>query len=93
MAHAQGAYETCVSALGQALPRMAETGGSHAQRDVFDRLTIDSGIRAGFFDEAEAILAERTMRRAGSQDRYAEARNALLSEGRAASACGARVPA
>ena len=35
---------------------MPTIGGSHAQRDVFERMTIDAGLRAGRYDATEAIL-------------------------------------
>lgn len=56
-------------------------GGSRAQRDVFERLTIDAGIRAGLFEDAQAILMERTQRRAGREDGYTAARMAMISDG------------
>ena len=79
--------------LARARKTIQHAGGSHAQRDVFERLTIDSGIRAGFLDEAEDILAARMVRRGGHEDGYAAARRALISEGRAAAGCAARLPA
>ncbi len=86
-------YKTAFLNLARARQTMQKAGGSHAQRDVFERLTIDAGIRAGFLDEAENILAERTAKRAGREDGYASARMSLISEGRAAAACADRVPA
>ena len=56
-------------------------GGSRAQRDVFERLTIDAGIRAGLFEDAQNILMERTRRRAGREDGFTAARMALISDG------------
>jgi tetratricopeptide (TPR) repeat protein len=79
--------------LVQARKTIQDAGGSHAQRDVFERLTIDSGIRAGYLNEAEDILAARTLRRNGHEDGYAAARQALISEGRAAAGVAARFPA
>ena len=78
--------------LARARKTMQHAGGSHAQRDVFERLTIDAGIRAGYLDEAETILAERMTKRAGREDGYAAARRVLISQGRDA-ACASRVPA
>ncbi|WP_226780522.1 tetratricopeptide repeat protein [Oceaniglobus trochenteri] len=78
--------------LLQARKTMQLAGGSHAQRDIFERLTIDSGIRAGFLDEAERVLDERTAKRAGKSDGYAAVRRALIARGRDA-ACAGRVPA
>jgi len=79
--------------LAQARKNMQDAGGSHAQRDVFERLTIDSGIRAGFLDEAEDILATRLIRRGGHEDGYAAARRQLISDGRAAAGVAAQFPA
>ena len=47
--------------------------GSHAQRDVFDRITIDAAIRAGLAEDAETLLKDRTRKR-GALDRFAEQR-------------------
>ena len=61
---------------------MQLAGGSHAQRDVFERLTIDAGLRAGQLDAAEQLLNERQACRAGREDGYAAARRALIAAGR-----------
>jgi tetratricopeptide (TPR) repeat protein len=79
--------------LAQARSHIQNAGGSHAQRDVFERLTIDSGIRAGFLDEAEAILAERTVKRNGHEDGYVTARRELIAQGRKASGHSAAISA
>lgn len=68
--------------LDQARTNMQLAGGSHAQRDVFERLTIDAGIRAGRLDQVEAILNERQKQRAGREDGYAAARRDLIAAGR-----------
>jgi tetratricopeptide (TPR) repeat protein len=60
-------------------------GGSHAQRDIFDRMTIDAGLRAGLLDQTEAILDERTALRAGRDDAFAAARRELITVGRSPS--------
>jgi hypothetical protein len=73
-----GAFSNLKSAYGD----LQKAGGSHAQRDVFERLTIDSGIRAGFLDEAEAFLAARAAKRGGAEDRYAIARRTMIAEGK-----------
>jgi tetratricopeptide (TPR) repeat protein len=46
LAHARGAYRRAALELGQALPRLAEIGGSHAQRDLFTRVHRDAVARA-----------------------------------------------
>lgn len=73
-----GDYKTAFLNLGRARRSMQLIGGSHAQRDVFERLTIDSAIRGGFLDEAEGILHERTTQRAGRRDAYASSRLDLI---------------
>ena len=59
VAHATGDMETCVSDLGQALPRMAETGGSHAQRDLFQQIHLDALMRTGRVAQAQQALELR----------------------------------
>lgn len=86
-------FKTAFLNLARARHSMQSAGGSHAQRDVFERLTIDAGIRAGFLNEAEAILKDRVHKRAGAEDGYAAARFSLISQGRDASSCTASVPA
>lgn len=86
-------YKTAFLNLARARQHMQLAGGSHAQRDVFERLTIDAGIRAGFLDEAERFLTDRIARRAGKEDGYAAARMSLIAEGRNAAGCAERVPA
>ncbi len=81
-AFGEGDYRKAFLNLGQARRSMQMIGGSHAQRDVFERLTIDAGIRAGFLDEAETILRERTGQRAGRLDSYAATRLDLISNAR-----------
>ena len=61
---------------------MQLAGGSHAQRDVFERITIDSGLRAGRLDAVERILDDRRAKRAGGEDNYALARRALIEAAR-----------
>jgi hypothetical protein len=81
-AFGEGAYRTAFLNLGQARRSMQSIGGSHAQRDVFERLTIDAGIRAGFLDAAETILRERSGQRASTLDSYAANRLDLISNAR-----------
>lgn len=92
-AFGEAEYDKAFINLARARKTIQDAGGSHAQRDVFERLTIDSGIRAGFLDEAEDILAARAIRRGGHEDGYAAARRALIAEGRAAAGVAARYPA
>ena len=45
LAHARGDFARAAEQLGLALPRMAEIGGSHAQRDLFTRILRDALAR------------------------------------------------
>ena len=78
-AFGEGRYDAAFRYLVAARPRMQTVGGSHAQRDVFERITVDAGIRAGRFHEAAGILAERTRRRAGVEDAFAASRMASIA--------------
>ncbi len=92
-AFGEGDYKTAFLNLGRARHSMKLVGGSHAQRDVFERLTIDAAIRAGFLDEAKTILGERRARRAGKLDGYASARLDLIAGARTAWGEAGRLPA
>ncbi len=92
-AFGEGNYELAFLNLAKARSTLQRAGGSHAQRDVFERLTIDSGIRAGFFDEASEILNARTVKRDGREDGYASARRELIATGREAALGLAKAPA
>lgn len=78
-AFGEGDYGTAFAALAKARPHMQGAGGSYAQRDVFERLTIDAGLRAGRLTDAQAILADRTARRGGHEDAYAAVRRDLIA--------------
>ena len=80
----EGDYDTAIGNLAAARDAMQMAGGSHAQRDVFERLTIDCGLRSGRIDHAEAILQDRQRRRGGRLDAYAAARFDLISAARSA---------
>ncbi|MGK7651087.1 tetratricopeptide repeat protein [Roseovarius sp. B08] len=81
-AFGEARYDTAFANLARARAGMQRAGGSHAQRDVFERITIDAGIRAGYLDQAEAILDDRQSKRAGREDGYTAARRALIASGR-----------
>jgi tetratricopeptide (TPR) repeat protein len=59
VAHARGDAATCLARLGPALGRMVETGGSHAQRDLFALIHLDSLIREGALGAAQQALELR----------------------------------
>lgn len=73
-AFSEGRYDTAFLNLAAARPLMPTIGGSHAQRDVFERMTIDAGLRAGRYDATAAILRDRQKVRGGHVDRFAATR-------------------
>ena len=56
LAHARGDMATTVRELGQALPRLAAIGGSHAQRDLFAQIHLDALMRGGHWVAAQDLL-------------------------------------
>ncbi|WP_299610267.1 tetratricopeptide repeat protein [uncultured Tateyamaria sp.] len=81
-AFAEGRYDAAFRDLASARPSMQIIGGSHAQRDVFERMTIDAGLRSGMHDAVEALLEDRIDRRAGAVDRFAASRLASIQDAR-----------
>lgn len=79
-------YNAAFSNLKVAQPHFQAMGGSHAQRDVFERLTIEAGLRAGRLSETEALVRARTVLRAGREDSFAISRMAQIAELRALTA-------
>jgi hypothetical protein len=59
LAHAQGDYVRAATLLAQALPELAAIGGSHAQRDLFDQIYLDSLTRSGQWGAAQQIVQQR----------------------------------
>lgn len=59
LAHARGDHANAIRNLGGALPRMAEAGGSHAQRDLFEQLLLDAHMKAGNLSTAQQMLEMR----------------------------------
>ena len=45
--------------LGRALPRIFEAGGSHAQRDFFNQIHLDSLVQSGNVSMAQQVLETR----------------------------------
>ncbi|AAV96128.1 tetratricopeptide repeat protein [Ruegeria pomeroyi] len=81
-AFGEGQYGQAFDHLLTARGSMQLAGGSHAQRDVFERITIDAGLRAGRLDAVERVLDDRRAKRGGHEDTYALARRALIEAGR-----------
>jgi hypothetical protein len=59
MAHARGHWVQAADGLGQALPKLALIGGSHAQRDLFEQLHIDALVKSGQLAAAQNLLQPR----------------------------------
>ncbi|MGE4481170.1 tetratricopeptide repeat protein [Acidocella sp.] len=59
VAHARGAHEQVVARMGAAISRIMEAGGSHAQRDLFEQVLLDSMIRSGRYSTAQQMLEIR----------------------------------
>ena len=66
----RGNHDDAFRSLMAARTDLTNIGGSHAQRDVFDRLTIDAALRAGRAEDARSLIKDRAQRR-GAYDRFA----------------------
>ncbi|MEL6735927.1 MAG: tetratricopeptide repeat protein, partial [Pseudomonadota bacterium] len=89
----EGDYAGAFRNLRKGHDQMQTIGGSHAQRDVFERLTVESAIRAGCFEEAENLLNARTRQRAGREDSFASSRQELIHSIMNSSSLASAVPA
>ncbi|KIN74176.1 tetratricopeptide repeat protein [Sulfitobacter guttiformis] len=59
MAHACADWSTAITQMARALPRMAECGGSHAQRDLFEQIHLDALVKDGRASSAQQVLEMR----------------------------------
>jgi tetratricopeptide (TPR) repeat protein len=82
-AFASGEYSAAWMHLRAGRGDLLQIGGSHAQRDIFDRITIEAALRGGYMDSADTLLRERLARRGGAVDGYAAARLSLIDSARA----------
>jgi hypothetical protein len=57
--YAQGEFERAWHLLSVAVPRMAEAGGSHAQRDLFEQILLDAALKSGRLPVAQHMLELR----------------------------------
>jgi hypothetical protein len=62
-AHRRAAYAEAVELLLPHRKEIHQVGGSHAQRDTFEQLLIDSALRARNYQQARLLLMERTAAR------------------------------
>ena len=65
--------------LLSARPLLQRIGGSHAQRDIFEQLLIESAIRSGDTTLAERLLEQRLAAR-GGQNSYAAQRLGKMAQ-------------
>jgi tetratricopeptide (TPR) repeat protein len=79
---AAGEYSIAWLHLQHAQADLCQIGGSHAQRDVFARITIEAALRGGYADAAESMLRLRTKQRDGRVDGYTERRLELVMNAR-----------
>jgi tetratricopeptide (TPR) repeat protein len=80
LAYRRGAHGRVVDLLLPIRYGLRRIGGSHAQRDLFARMLIESAIRAGRLPLARALLAERTAQKPNSRwswTRFADVADAL----------------
>jgi hypothetical protein len=82
-AFARGDYAAAWATLRGGLADLQAIGGSHAQRDVFERIAIEAALRSGAVSAAERHLRDRSARRGGTWDGYARSRLALIGDLRA----------
>ncbi|MCR8825508.1 tetratricopeptide repeat protein [Pseudosulfitobacter koreensis] len=59
VAHANRNWSEAARLMGAALPRLAECGGSHAQRDLFDQIHLDALMENGDVARAQQVLEMR----------------------------------
>ena len=85
VAFAEGSHVRAFAHLRRGRDAMATIGGSHAQRDIFERITIEAGLRAGDHEGTRALLDQRTARRAGRMDAFARTRIEALDRASALS--------
>ncbi|MDP9008161.1 MAG: tetratricopeptide repeat protein [Pseudomonadota bacterium] len=74
-AYAHEDHERAWHCLGAAVPRMAEAGGSHAQRDLFGQILLDAARKSGRLNVAQHMLDLRR-----SADPYGVPVNDALAE-------------
>jgi len=59
LAHRRGEHERVVTLLYPARSLIRRIGGSHAQRDLFEQMLVDSALKAQRYTLARALLSER----------------------------------
>ena len=70
-------------------PSIAKIGGSHAQRDVFEQITLEAVLRSGQLGLAERMLTQRLDERRGSNAFASKRLARLMHSGRRSERVGA----
>lgn len=83
VAYCEGDHARAFARLNAAGRDLGAIGGSHAQRDVFTRVTIEAALRAGQIENALGLLEARARAR-GAEDGYTRRRREVIAETRAA---------
>jgi hypothetical protein len=86
VAFAEERYEDVIAELAPIRRVFSHFGGSHAQRDLLQRTLLEAALRAGCFDMARALTAERLGQRDTSVYGWAQRARALRGLGRDAEA-------
>src|SRR6202045_4933547 len=60
-AYARGDYTQAWRHLASTVPRIAEAGGSHAQRDLFEQILLDTAVKSGRWNTAQRMLELRRL--------------------------------
>ncbi|MEH2112103.1 tetratricopeptide repeat protein [Nostoc sp.] len=63
IAHARGDWENAIAELEPVLPDLYSTGGSHAQRDLFEQIYLDALIRDRQYHKTLNVLEKRNASR------------------------------
>jgi tetratricopeptide (TPR) repeat protein len=66
-AYSMGDYDQACDGLLASREDWVRVGGSHAQRDLYNQILVDSAIKSGRRNLAESLLAERAMQHPNSQ--------------------------
>jgi hypothetical protein len=67
-AFGEGGYDDAIRWLEPLDGQLVRVGGSHAQWEVFEDTLLQSYLRAGQFERAEALLRRRLARRSSARD-------------------------
>jgi hypothetical protein len=90
VAFAEDRHDDVIAELAPIRRVLAHFGGSHAQRDALQRTLLESTLRAGRYEQARSLTAERLAVRETSTYSWAQRARALAGLGDAAGAAAAR---